>query len=287
MFRKLAFFAVFLAFMPSFAHATCSRANLTRCLDSVCAINVSSNPAARCQYCGTSSAGEAPEKTGMKSVSAGANTKYNISDKELKSAPTDPGQRYIWATTQCLAKVADCTADDVSETYDKLIEQSCTAAGISTQMATLRAKSAKTKTQSACSGEISACLIADNKCSADFSSCTADADFNKFFAACAAESTGCDDYTSAIRSELIVSRNDTIKNASAIIESIVKSYADARTKRIANARAMCTNNSGRESCINKMCNERMANKCAAGFSDETSMATQLCKFYDTACATLK
>ena len=287
MYKKLVFLAMFLVSVPNLAHAACSRANLTRCLDSVCAINVSSNPAARCQYCGTASAGEAPKNNGMKSVSVGTNTKYNISDKELKSAPTDPGQSYVWATTQCLERVADCTPDDVSKTYDKLIEQSCTAAGISAQMANLHAKAAKTKTQSACSGEISACLISDKKCTPDFSSCTTDADFNKFFATCATESTGCDEYTSAIRSELLSSRNDTIKNAAAIIESIVKSYADARAKRIATARATCTNNSGRESCIAKMCNERMANKCAAGFSDEKSMATQLCKFYDTACATLK
>ena len=63
----------------------CSRANLTRCLDSVCAINISSNPAARCQYCGSVGAGT-PPNTKMKSVSVGASAKYNISDKELKKA---------------------------------------------------------------------------------------------------------------------------------------------------------------------------------------------------------
>ena len=107
----------------SHAATKCSTANLTRCLDSVCAINVSSNPAARCQYCGTSNAGT-PPKSKMRSVSAGASAKYNISEKELKKAPEDPGQRYAWATTQCIKKVAGCSADDVSEAYDKLIEQS-------------------------------------------------------------------------------------------------------------------------------------------------------------------
>ena len=287
MHKKFAILALCFMLLPNLSYAACSRANLTRCLDSVCAINVSTNPAARCQYCGTANAGEPPQKNGIKSVSVGASTRFNVTDKELKSAPTDPGQRYVWATTKCIERVAGCTSDDVSETYDKLIEQSCTAAGISAQMATLHSKATKKKTQTACSGEISACLMGDKKCASDFSACTNDADFNKFFAACSAESTGCDDFTSAIRTELLSSRDAVIKNADAILESIVKSYADARTQRIAKARATCTNNSGRETCIKQICENRMPNKCAAGFNDEKSMATQLCKYYDTACATLK
>jgi hypothetical protein len=287
MFKKFAFLAIFLAIAPNLAHAVCSRANLTRCLDSVCAINVSTNPAARCQYCGTTNAGEPPTKNGIKSVSVGASTRFNVSDKELKSAPNDPGQRYVWATTKCIERVTDCTPDDVSDVYDKLIEQSCTAAGINAQMATLHSKATKKKTQTACSGEISACLMGNKKCASDFSACTNDADFNKFFAACSTESTGCDDYISAIRAELLSSRDAVVKNADAILESIVKSYADARENRINNARAKCTNNSGRETCIKQISENRMANKCAAGFNDEKSMATQLCKYYDTACATLK
>ena len=119
MFKKFAFLAIFLAIAPNLAHAVCSRANLTRCLDSVCAINVSTNPAARCQYCGTTNAGEPPTKNGIKSVSVGASTRFNISDKELKSAPNDPGQRYVWATTKCIERVTDCTPDDVSDELRK------------------------------------------------------------------------------------------------------------------------------------------------------------------------
>ena len=284
MFGKLAFLTLCFASVPGLAHAACSRANLTRCLDSACAINVSTNPSARCQYCGTADAGTPPDD-GMRSVSVGTSTKYNISAKELKSAPTDPGQRYVWATTKCIAMVSDCTPDDVSDTYDKLIEQSCTAAGISTQMANLHAKSAKT--QSACSAEISACILSDAKCATGFTACADDADFNKFFAECSVNATGCDDYNSIIRTELLSSRASAVKNAESVINSIVKSHADDREKRIASAKSTCTNNSGRESCINRICNERMANQCGAGHSDEQSMAAQLCKFYDTACATLK
>ena len=286
MYKKLAFLALCFAFAPNLAHSACSRANLTRCLDSVCAINISTNPAARCQYCGTADAGT-PTDDGMRAVSVGTSTKYNVSAHDLKSAPTDPGNRYTWATTKCIAIVADCTPDDVSDVYDSLIEQSCTAAGINAQMANLFSKAAKTKTQSACSSEISACLMSDTKCTSDFSACESDADFNKFFSPCAADASGCGDYVSAIRSELLASRDSMIKSAAANLQSLVKSYADAREKRINSALASCTNGSGRESCIAKMCNERMPNKCAAGFEDETSMATQLCKFYDTACATLK
>ena len=286
MYKQLAFFALWLALAPGLAHAACSRANLTRCLDSACAINISTNPAARCQYCGTANAGT-PADDGMRSVSVGTSTRYNISAKELKSAPTDPGKRYAWATTKCIALVSGCTADDVSDVYDSLIEQSCTAAGINAQMSSLQSQVAKSKTQSACSAEISTCIMSDTKCTTNFASCKDDTDFNKFFSACASDATGCDSYVSAIRSELVSSRDSMIKNADAIVESIVKSYADARDKRIAAAKATCTNNAGRESCISKMCDERMPNKCAAGFNDEKSMATQLCKFYDTACATLK
>ena len=95
---RLLFLSVNLLFAPTLVFGACSVANLTRCLDSVCAINIGANPAARCQYCGTNSAGE-PAKSGtMKSISAGTSSKYIISDKELKNAPTvlEPN-RDMWA----------------------------------------------------------------------------------------------------------------------------------------------------------------------------------------------
>ena len=135
---------------------------------------------------------------------------YTISQRDLKNAPTDPGERYVWATTQCINRVSGCTADDVSETYDKLIEQSCTAAGISVQMATLSGNLTKTKTKSTCTGEINTCIQSETKCHADFGACDADADFTKFFSECAAEITGCDEHTSAIRTELLTTRDQMI-----------------------------------------------------------------------------
>ena len=286
MFKKIAFLVALTVFMPTITHAACSRANLLRCLDSVCAINLSTNPAARCQYCGTSNAGE-PATGGMRNVSVGGSTRYNITERELRKAPTDPGERYAWATTQCISRVTGCTPDDVSETYDKLIEQSCTAAGISAQMVRLSDNLTKTKTKTACTSEITACIQSDTKCQSDFSACGTDADFTRFFSECVATITGCDEYTKNIRNDLLSSRTALANNASMVLTSVVESYQSDRAKRLSAAKSICANNSGRESCVNLVCNERMPNKCADGFSDEISMATNLCKFYDTACATLK
>ena len=285
MFKKFEILAILCVFAPGLAHAACSRANLTRCLDSVCAINISTNPAARCQYCGTANAGT--PASDIRSVSVGTSTKYVISDKELQDAPTDPGQRYVWATSKCIERVADCSPDDVSGAYDKLIEQSCTAAGISAQMASLTSQLTKTKSKTACSGEISACVQSEAKCHSDFSGCSNDTDFANFFSACATESTGCDAYTTEIRNDLLTQRDSINTNSAAVLQTIARSYKNARDQKVSAAQNICTNNAGRESCIKMMCEQRMPNKCAGGDSNEISMAANLCKFYDTACATLK
>jgi len=286
MFKKLAFLAVFVVFMPTITHAACSRANLLRCLDSVCAINLSTNPAARCQYCGTAAAGE-PATGGMRNVSVGGSTRYNITERELRKAPTDPGERYAWATTQCISRVTGCTPDDVSETYDSLIEQSCTAAGISATFATLSENLGRTKTKSVCNSEITKCIQSDTKCHTDFSGCKSDSEFAKFFSECVATITGCDEHTTNMRSELLSMRTTAENNASMVLTSIVETYQSDRVRRLNRAKSICENDSGRESCIDLVCSQRMPNKCADGFGDEISMATSLCKFYDTACATLK
>lgn len=276
---------IFMYCFGAHAATTCSRANLTRCLDSACAINMSSNPAARCQYCGTASAGTPPTSK-MRSVSAGASAKYNISDKDLKKAPTDPGQRYTWATKQCLTKVSGCTADDVSEVYDSLIEQSCKAAGVSAQMKTLQAAAAKTKSKSSCQSEIRACVIDDKRCMADFRNCESDANFDKFFSACGVENTGCDEYISEIRSELVSDRNAAIKNADTILSQIVTAYQNAREQRLKSIKAGCADNSDRDKCVETVCANNMPHKCSLDYPSEKSSALQLCAFYDTACATI-
>ena len=265
--------------------AKCSRANLTRCLDSACAINISSNPAARCQYCGTASAGTPDKKNAMRAVSAGASAKYNISEKDLKKAPTDPGERYTWATKQCLTKVAGCTADDVTETYDTLIEQSCKAAGVSAKMEKLQKEAKKTRTKSDCESEISACLVMDNACSGDYSNCEANADFDKFFAACGVQATGCDNFISEIREELFAERTNAIENADEILAKIVATYQNSRETKLTGIQKGCDEDTEYESCVETVCQNNMPDKCAD--STEKVSAGLLCQFYKTACKTLR
>ncbi len=276
-----------LATATSHAATTCSKMNLTRCMDSVCGINATSNPAARCQYCGTSNAGTPPTKSGMQSLSVGQSSSNTISAKELKNAPTDPTARYTWAATQCINKISGCTPDDVSDAYDKLIEQSCRAAGISATVANLRASAAKPVTKTQCNTDIKSCIVDDTRCTADWRECADDENFNKFFSQCSVSATGCDEHLASIRSELITERDNSIKNIAAALDGIVKSYQQKRESKLATAQAQCKNNKGRDECVASVCERSMKNKCGAGFESEKSMAIQLCKFYDVACDTLR
>lgn len=284
--RDIIFFGGVLI-LPTFTYGACSVANLTKCLDSVCAINIGANPAARCQYCGNASAGEPTKSTAMKSVSAGASTKYIITDKELKKAPKDPGERYVWGTEQCLKKVSGCTPDDVEEKYDPLIEQSCKAAGIAADFANLVEKANEKKSKITCSSEITTCLIDAKRCMADYRNCESDANFDKYFADCSVLSTGCDEYLTAIRGDLTSARDTAIANADKILQNIVDAYKSAREQKLASAQTSCKNNRARLDCVERVCKNNMRNKCAIGYEYENTVAEQLCKFYDTACERLK
>ncbi len=267
------------------AASKCSRANLTRCLDSACAINISSNPAARCQYCGSVSAGTPNEKNAMRAVAAGASAKYNISEKDLKTAPTDPGERYMWATAKCVGKVEGCTADDVTDVYDQLIEQSCKAAGISAKMEKLQEQARKTRTQPECESEITSCLLNEKYCNTDYRNCEANADFDKFFAACGVESTGCDEFVSAIRDKLLSARDNAIENADEALAKIVATYQNARAKKLENIKSGCQDDKEYTACVETVCNTNMPGKCAE--NSEKVSAGLLCQFYKTACKTLR
>ena len=284
--RDFIFFGCLLS-MPSFVYGACSVANLTRCLDSVCAINIGANPAARCQYCGSASAGEPAESTAMKSISAGASAKYTISDKELKKAPSDPGERYVWGTKLCLQKVSGCTPDDVSDNYDSLIEQSCKAAGIATDFANLAQQVNEQKTQGSCSSEISSCIVNAKRCTADYRKCESDAEFDKYFSECSVASVGCEEFLKDIRAQLMSSRDTSIANADKLLQTIVASYKTAREQKLAAAKTACENNNSKVACIERVCQNNMRNKCEIGFEYEGTVAEQLCKFYDTACERLK
>lgn len=269
---------------PGLAFGACSRNNLTKCLDSVCAINVGMNPAARCQYCGSASAGE-PVSNGMKTVAVAS--KYTLTDKELKKAPKDPGERYVWATSQCLKRVDGCDADDVTDTYDSLIEQSCKAAGISVAMANLAQKANTAKSQSSCSTEISSCLINEKRCAAGYTKCEDEADFDKYFSECGVLSTGCESHLKQIRSTLFAARDTAIKNADQVLANIVAAYKKTRQQKYDNAKQGCKDGAVKNQCIEAVCNNNMRHKCEDGFEYEKTLAGQLCKFYDTACERLK
>lgn len=282
---RLSFFVMNLIFAPTLVFGACSVSNLTHCLDSVCAINVGSNPAARCQYCGTSSAGTPTKSNTMKSVSAGISSKYNVSDKELQSAPTDAGERYAWGTRLCLEKVSGCTADDVTKNYDKLIEQSCRAAGISAEMVNLAKKVNTTKTQTTCATEIESCIVDEKRCSASYKNCKNDSDFDKYFSQCSVASTGCESYLTNIRKTLINFRANSFANTEKLLKNIVNTYQSDRKQRIATAQSNCKNNKATKDCIERVCNNNMRNKCSD--KNEQAAAESLCKFYDTACERLK
>lgn len=282
---KSLIFSVALLIAPTFVYGACSKQNLTRCLDSVCAINIGANPSARCQYCGTASAGNPTKSNAMKSVSAGTSAKYAISDKELKKAPNDPGERYVWGTQKCLEKVSGCTPDDVYDNYDKLIEQSCRAAGISAEMISLTKKATKTNSQSACTNEISACMVDKKHCDSDYKKCETDSEFDKNFSNCSIASSGCDSFLSNIRKSLMAERKSMFANSDKILESIVNTHKNTREQKFAVAQNSCKNSSAKNECLKDICDKNMRNKCEVSY--EKIIANELCKYYDIACERLR
>lgn len=283
---NLFFIAVFGAFTAFCGHAAvskCSKTNLARCLDSACAINASMNPAARCQYCGTSGAGEPPSQKGLNNITAGQSTKYAISEKDLKVAPSDPGKRYIWATTECIKKLPDCTPDDASAAYDKLIEQSCKAAGVTMQIQNAATKLNTKKTKTSCNNTFTTCM--DKKCGTAFELCETDSDFDRVIAECGADATGCDDYIAEFKKTFGNARTNAMNNRENLVKTIAENYQKSRKTKLENIQKGCTKGTAADACIESVCANNMRGKCKE--SKEKSMAKQLCKFYDNACTVLK
>ena len=283
MMKKIAIFALSLFVVPEIVlGTTCSRINLTRCLDSACAINLSSNPAARCQYCGTAQAGT--PASNMRNISAGTSSKNTITARELRSAPSDPGERYIWATKLCLGRVENCTTEDVDETYDPLIEKSCTAAGVQRTFAQIQQSNAKTtRNANVCSNEISVCVTKSDKCNADYSTCTDDAKFDQFFAACASQSTGCTAFVDNIQRDINSTRKTFLSTVNESVESIAAAHKSAREQEITITRSNCSRNTEFDKCVATVCQNNTSDNCAS----DKSIATALCQFYKTACTKVK
>ncbi len=271
-------------FMES-AQSACLQQNLTQCLDSACAINIGVNPGARCQLCGTASAGdEFGTKSGMTQLTLGAASKNTLTAAQLKSAPTSPDERYTWAINECIKKIDGCNASD-TQNYDGLIEQSCRAAGIDVQMSGAQRAAGATKDGAACKSTINSCVL--NGCGTNFANCRNDSDFNRIFSGCSIAATGCTNFSAELRKSNMGIRDAAIKGSDSLIASIVAGYQTARQTKIASANADCKNGAAYDECVKSVCENNMKNKCAAGFASEVSMANQLCKFQKTACERLK
>ena len=268
------------------AVSKCSKTNITRCLDSACAINVGMNPSARCQYCGTSNAGEPPTQKGLSNITAGQSTKYSISAKDLSNAPSNPSSRYSWAVTECLKKVSNCTADEAYDTYDKLIEQSCKAAGVTAQITRAVSNATTKPSKSKCNTTFTTCI--NKKCGTRFETCASNPDFDRAVAECAAEASGCDEYIAEFRKTMSTERTNTTEKREQVVLAIVEKYKNDRENKLANAKSSCSKGNASESCINTVCANNMRGKCdGADATSEKAMAKQLCKFYETACTVLK
>jgi hypothetical protein len=241
------------------------------------------NPAARCQYCGTSAAGEAPSQKGLSSVTVGKSMKYALTNQELSVAPSDPGKRYIWVTTECIKKLPGCTTGDVSSLYDKQIEQSCKFAGVTIQMQSAISNVNQKPTKNKCNASLAECM--NKKCGKAFDLCESDSDFARFVGECATESAGCDEYVAEFRESFTITRANAFANREKSVQTLVDNYKNVRENKLKNARANCTGGTASKSCIETVCANNMRGKCET--STERTMATDLCKFYETACTVLK
>ena len=89
-------------------------------------------------------------------------------------------------------------------------------------------------------------------------------------------------------------------HADKLLKSIVESYKSAREQRLANAQQSCKSKKAFNECVARVCANNMRNKCGIKLDTvavsadkhevvkvESTVAEQLCKFYDTACERLK
>jgi hypothetical protein len=151
-------------------------------------------------------------------------------------------------------------------------------------MAKLQADLKKTRTKSDCESEISACVIDASGCTADYRACKENASFDRVFASCSALSTGCDNFTSEIRTALLNERDNAVENADLILAKIVGAYQAMRDATLADTKNGCKDNRRYDECVEMVCNRNMPDKCAA--EDEQVSAGLLCQFHKTACNTL-
>ncbi len=265
----------------SVSAATCSRLNLTRCLDAVCATNVGANPAARCQLCGDSMAGS-PADTGLRAVLGG--TGYSLTEQQLRAAPVSQGARYAWAADECIKKVPGCTVDDVFDEYDKLIEQSCKAVCVNADILA-RQSAAMTASKSAdeCLDSVRVCVTSDSRCGADFANCESEV-IDRHISECSVTAGNlCATYNADIRRTITNSRNSVVAARANIVETVAASHRARRDSELAAARGGCADNQSRNACVTRTCGA-MPGKCEDRF--EQSAAELMCAYETVACSRL-
>ncbi len=267
----------------SVSAATCSRLNLTRCLDSVCATNIGANPAARCQLCGDAMAGEF-DTNGMRTVLGG--TQYSLTATELKDAPTTPGARYAWATDTCAKKIAGCTDADVADEYDKLIEQSCRAVCVNQNIvARQSAAMAASKSATECLDSVRICVTTDTRCGADFAKCP-DAVLDRYLSECnVAAGNLCTAHNSDIRRTITASRDALAAGRANMIDDIVAARTHARETELNDIRTQCTAGASRDNCVLRVCASMQGGCTDNRF--EQSAAELMCAYETAACARLQ
>ncbi len=280
-FKTFAFSMLFMGLAVDVAGAACSRQYLSRCLDSVCAINIGSNLAARCQLCGSAASGDFKD-SGLPIMSVGASARYSVNAQELRDAPLDPGARYVWAQEKCFEKVEGCSVTDAQNIYDPLIEQSCKAAGTMAELGRLDEELKKTKTLAECKDEINSCMIADTACGATFAACRENAELDRLFSGCVSTAGGCAGFSADIKSALVSSRDNTIKAIAQRITDVVNSRRMTRETNLEIARLECDGGAARTECEKAVCANNTRQKCAT--ENERIIANMLCKFQENACA---
>ena len=122
---------------------------------------------------------------------------------------------------------------------------------------------------------------------ADYRNCEKDADFDKFFSECSVAANGCDAHLKKVRTTMMASRDNAIKNADTVLKNIVTAYQNARKQKLDSTRKSCKDDSLKKKCIAMVCSTNMRHKCELGYEYEETLANQLCKFYDVACERLK
>jgi hypothetical protein len=247
-------------------NAKCKGADLTTCLDSACAADLATNPGSRCVLCGSAQASKianakkdtyagAADAPKFQALSLGTSSKLVIGDKDLKSAPSAPDERYAWAINKCLAKVSNCEVDDARDEYDPLIEKSCRAFMSAEEYSAATAKAAKEKSPEACRTEIGICMTNEQRCGAGWANCKGDLAgdaFDRFYSSCLLES-GCVDNGGAI----LAWAKDQAKSIDDAIEKRLatarQDAAAARKIRWENMVSVCRDGAAKNACIETYC----------------------------------